>query len=159
VETSASASASASNAPRRLSSGGPYETRFGYSRALRTGDRILVSGCTSVVDGLVRHPGDAAAQMRVALDVALDAVTSLGGSAGDVVRTRMYVVDRGDCESVGVVHGERFAEVRPAATMVVVSGLIDEAMLVEVELEACLDTGQRAGLDGSDAPVSDTAAT
>jgi enamine deaminase RidA (YjgF/YER057c/UK114 family) len=145
--------------PHRLSSDGPYETRFGYSRALRTGDRILVSGCTSVVDGRVRHPGDAAAQMRVALDVALDAVTSLGGEASDVVRTRMYVVDRRHCESVGIVHGERFAQVRPAATMVVVSGLIDEAMLVEVELEACVDTppgrtGQGAGAQGADAAAT-----
>jgi enamine deaminase RidA (YjgF/YER057c/UK114 family) len=133
---SASASTSSSNVTGRLRSGGPYETRFGYSRALRTGEWILVSGCTSVVDGQVRHPRDAAAQMRVALDVALDAVTSLGGSVSDVVRTRMYVVDRRDADSVGTVHGERFAQVMPAATMVVVSGLIDEAMLVEVELEA-----------------------
>jgi len=125
--------------PRRhLSSGGPYEARFGYSRALRTGDRILVSGCTSVVDGQVRHPGDAAAQMRVALESAIDAVASLGGCAGDVVRTRMYVVSRADCDPVGAVHGERFAQVRPAATMVLVAGLIDEAMLVEVEVEACV---------------------
>ena len=128
--------------PRRrlFSSGGPYETRFGYSRALRTGDRIVVSGCTSMVDGHVRHPGDAAAQIRVALDAALEAVAALGGCAGDVVRTRIYVVNRSDCESVGVVHGERFAQVRPVATMVLVAGLIDEAMLVEVELEARIGT-------------------
>jgi enamine deaminase RidA (YjgF/YER057c/UK114 family) len=103
---------------------------------VRTGNRILVSGCTSVVDGHVRHPGDAAAQLRVALDTGIAAVVSLGGFAADVVRTRMYVVSRSDCEAVGLVHGERFAQVRPAATMVVVSGLIDEAMLVEIELEA-----------------------
>jgi enamine deaminase RidA (YjgF/YER057c/UK114 family) len=148
---SASGSASAPNQSRRLSSDGPYETRFGYSRAVRTGDRILVSGCTSVVDGQVRHPRDAAAQMRVALDVALDAVTSLGGSANDVVRTRMYVVDRLDCESVGLVHGARFADIQPSATMVVVSGLIDEAMLVEVELEACVDSERGSGARGAGA--------
>jgi enamine deaminase RidA (YjgF/YER057c/UK114 family) len=107
---------------------------------VRTGDRILVSGCTSLLDGLVRHPGDAAAQMRVALETAIEAVTALGGSAGDVVSTRIYVVNRRDCEPVGVVHGERFARVRPAASMVLVAGLIDEAMLVEVELEACIGT-------------------
>lgn len=136
--------------PRRrlFSSGGPYEARFGYSRALRTGDRILVSGCTSVVDGQVRHPGDAGAQMRVALDTAIEAVTSLGGSAGDVVSTRMYVVNRSDCEPVGVVHGERFAQVRPAATLVLVAGLIDEAMLVELELEARIGTADPAGRPG-----------
>ena len=129
---------------RHFSSGGPYEARFGYSRALRTGDRVLVSGCTSMVDGQVRHPGDAAAQMRVALDTAIEAVTSLGGSAGDVVRTRMYVVNRSDCDSVGVVHAERFAQARPAATLVLVAGLIDEAMLVEVELEARIGTAYPA---------------
>ena len=133
---------------RHFSSGGLYEERFGYSRALRTGDRVLVSGCTSMVDGQVRHPGDAAAQMRVALDTAIEAVTSLGGSAGDVVRTRMYVVNRSDCDAVGVVHGERFAQVRPAATLVLVAGLIDEAMLVEVELEARIGTADPADRGG-----------
>jgi enamine deaminase RidA (YjgF/YER057c/UK114 family) len=91
-----------------------------------------------MVDGQVRHPGDAAAQLRVALDTAIGAVTSLGGSLDDVVRTRMYLVNRRDCEPVGVVHGERFTQVRPAATMVLVAGLIDPAMLVEIELEACV---------------------
>lgn len=136
--------------PRRhqLSSGGPYEARFGYSRALRTGDRILVSGCTSMVDGQVRHPGDAAAQMRVALDTAIEAVGSLGGSAGDVVSTRMYVVNRSDCEPVGAVHGERFGQVRPAATMVLVAGLIEEAMLVEIELEARVGTADVSAAPG-----------
>jgi len=128
----------ASQRSRHLSSGGPYESRFGYSRALRTGNRILVSGCTSMVEGQVRHPGDAAAQARVALDTAIAAVTSLGGTLDDVVRTRMYLVNRRDCEPVGVVHGERFAQVRPTATMVLVAGLIDQAMLVEIELEACV---------------------
>jgi enamine deaminase RidA (YjgF/YER057c/UK114 family) len=93
-----------------------------------------------VVDGQLLHPGDAAAQMRVALDTGVGAVISMGGRAEDVVRTRMYVVRRADCEAVGLVHGELFAQVRPAATMVLVSGLIDEAMLVEVELEACVAT-------------------
>jgi enamine deaminase RidA (YjgF/YER057c/UK114 family) len=133
---------------RQLSSGEPYEARFGYSRALRTGDRILVSGCTSMVDGQVRHPGDAAAQMRVALDTAIEAVGSLGGSAGDVVSTRMYVVNRSDCEPVGAVHGERFGQVRPTATMVLVAGLIEEAMLVEIELEARVGTAEVSSAPG-----------
>ncbi|MEO5745638.1 MAG: Rid family hydrolase [Terracoccus sp.] len=128
----------------RLTSDGPYEARFGYSRAVRTEGRILVSGCTSVVEGKVRHPGDAAAQMHEALDTAIEAVGRLGGSATDVVRTRMYVVNRTDCEPVGAVHGERFGAVRPAATMVLVAGLIDEEMLVEVEVEACVGTADSA---------------
>jgi enamine deaminase RidA (YjgF/YER057c/UK114 family) len=132
---------SASPARRRLSTTNPYEERYGYSRALRTGDRVLVSGCTSVVDGVVLHPGDAAAQARVALDTAVASVVALGGQAADIVLTRMYVVDRAACEAVGLVHGERFAGVRPVATMVVVAGLVDEAMLVEIEVEARLGTG------------------
>ena len=120
----------------RHSSGGPWEDAFGYSRAIRTGDHIVVSGCTAVVDGTVRHGGDAAAQMGVALDQVLAAITALGGGVGDVISTRVYVVNRADCDSVGRVHAERFADVRPAATMVLVAGLLDEEMLVEVEAEA-----------------------
>ena len=120
----------------RYSSGGPWEDEFGYSRAIRTGDHIAVSGCTAMVNGVLLHPGNAAAQMGVALDNLLGAVAALGGRPGDVIRTRVYVVNRADCNAIGKVHGERFAEVRPAATMVVVAGLLDEQMLVEVECEA-----------------------
>jgi len=121
---------------RRHSTDSRFEDAFGYCRAVRTGVRIVVSGCTALVDEAVLFPGDAGAQMGVALDVALGAVTALGGRVGDVILTRMYVVNRADCDAVGRVHGERFAEVRPAATMVLVAGLIDEEMLVEVEVEA-----------------------
>ena len=120
----------------RHASGGPWEDEFGYSRAIRTGDHIAVSGCTAVVNGALQHPGDAAAQMGVALDNVLGAIAALGGTAGDVIRTRVYVVNRADCAAVGKVHAERFADVRPAATMVLVAGLLDEQMLVEVECEA-----------------------
>jgi enamine deaminase RidA (YjgF/YER057c/UK114 family) len=88
------------------------------------------------VNGTLLHPGDAAAQMSVALDNVLGAIAALGGRPGDVIRTRVYVVNRADCDAVGKVHGERFGAVRPAATMVVVAGLLDEQMLVEVECEA-----------------------
>jgi enamine deaminase RidA (YjgF/YER057c/UK114 family) len=122
---------------RRLyRSGGSWEDAFGYSRAIRTGDRIIVSGCTSAVDGAVQHAGDAGGQMRVALEHVLEAITALGGMLGDVIQTRIYVVNRADCDAIGRVHGERFADVHPAATMVLVAGLLDEEMLVEVEVEA-----------------------
>lgn len=122
---------------RRLyRSGGRWEDTFGYSRAIRTGDRIIVSGCTATVGGVVQHPGDAEAQMRLALEQGLDAVTALGGTVGDVIQTRMYVVNRVDCDVVGRIHGERFSQVHPAATMVLVAGLLHEDMLVEVEVEA-----------------------
>jgi enamine deaminase RidA (YjgF/YER057c/UK114 family) len=113
-----------------------WEDAFGYSRAVRTGDRIVVSGCTAAVDGVVQHPGDAGAQMRLALDHVVEAITALDGMLGDVIRTHIYVVNRANCDAVGRVHGERFAEVRPAATMILVAGLLDEQMLVEVEVEA-----------------------
>ena len=130
---------------RRLGTPNPYEERYGYSRALRTGERVLVSGCTSLVDGQVRHPGDAAAQARVAFGTAVSSVVALGGGAADVVLTRMYVVDRAHCDAVGLVHGELFAAARPVATMVVVAGLVDEQMLVEVELEARIGAGTPLG--------------
>jgi enamine deaminase RidA (YjgF/YER057c/UK114 family) len=115
---------------QRLGSGGPYEERIGYSRVVRVGPWVLTAGCTSTVDG------DAYAQAVAAFRVALDAVAKAGAATADVVRTRMYVVRAEDCEAVGRAHGEVFGAVRPAATMVVVAGLIDPAMLVEVEVEA-----------------------
>jgi enamine deaminase RidA (YjgF/YER057c/UK114 family) len=116
--------------------GGPWEEAFGYSRAIRTGDRIIVSGCTALVDGVVASQGDAGGQMRLALDNVMEALSALGGTIGDVILTRIYVVNRVDLDVIGRVHGERFADVHPAATMILASGLLDEEMLVEVEAEA-----------------------
>ncbi len=121
----------------RIGSGGPWEDAFGYSRAVVAGPWVLVSGCTSTVDGQVRHPTDAAWQARAALRTALDALEKAGLSRQDVVRTRMYVTDIArDGTAVGRVHGEFFADVRPAATMVQVCALLDPKMLVEIEVEA-----------------------
>jgi enamine deaminase RidA (YjgF/YER057c/UK114 family) len=86
--------------------------------------------------------------MAVALKTAIEAVTVLGGSVGDVVRTRIYLLNRSDCESVGAVHGECFAQARPVATMVLVAGLIEEEMLVEVEVEARVGTADQAKVRG-----------
>ncbi len=126
---------------RRLSSGGPWEDVVGYSRAVVVpagAERVLVSGCTAVVDGAPVHPGDAHAQALTAIDAALDAVRAAGGRVEDVVRTRMHVVGPEHCDAVGRAHAERLGSVRPAATMVCVAALIDPALLVEVELEAAL---------------------
>lgn len=125
--------------PRRVWSGGPWEQAFGYCRAIRAGDRVCVAGSTAAADPEVLAHGDAAAQARVAFATALDALAQLGGDVADVVRTRMYAVDRADCDEIGAVHGELFAAHPPAATMVLVAGLIDPLMRVEVELEAQLD--------------------
>jgi enamine deaminase RidA (YjgF/YER057c/UK114 family) len=121
---------------KRFSSGGPWEDMVGYSRAVVAGPWVLVSGCTATIDGEVRHEGDAYRQTITALRIALDALTEAGASRADVVRTRMYVRDMADAEAVGRGHSEVFGAVRPAATMVEVSGLIDGRMLVEIEVEA-----------------------
>ena len=121
---------------RRISSGGPYETRFGYSRAIAVGDSCWVSGTTDAgPDGTSLHPGDAAAQARAAFAIVIRALEEAGFAAEDVVRTRMYVVRRADAASVAAVHGELFSDIRPASALVIVAGLIDPSMLVEVEAE------------------------
>ncbi len=124
---------------RRISSGGRWEASIGYSRAVAFGDTVLTAGCTSTVDGTVRHPGDPYEQALVAFGIGLDALAEAGARLDQVVRTRMYVVDiarNGD--AVGRAHGDLFREQRPAATMVGVAALIDPDQLVEVELEAWL---------------------
>ncbi|MEU7612125.1 RidA family protein [Micromonospora sp. NPDC049204] len=122
----------------RLSSGGPWERHYGYSRVVRAGDRAFTAGCTATVDGRVVHVGDAAAQTAQALRIGLDALAEVGAEPGDVVRTRMYVTDRLHADEVGRAHNAVFGAVRPAATLVVVAGLLDPEHLVEVELEAYL---------------------
>lgn len=119
----------------RFPSGSPYEPRYGFSRAVRSGDRVHVSGTAPIwPDGSC--PDDPAEQARRCFEIALTALREAGGGTGDVVRTRMYLVDAGDADAVGEVHGELFADVRPAATMVVVSGLLDPRWRVEIELDA-----------------------
>ena len=122
---------------RLVSSGSPYEARFGYSRAVAVGDSCWVAGTTDAgADGISLHPGDAAAQARAAFAIALGALEDAGFAAEDVVRTRMYIVRPDDATAVAGVNGQIFGAIRPASTLVRVAGLIDLSMLVEVELEA-----------------------
>jgi enamine deaminase RidA (YjgF/YER057c/UK114 family) len=121
---------------RRFSSDGPWEDAFGYSRAVVAGPNAYVSGCTALVDGVVHHEGDPYRQALTALGMALTTLREAGFEAADVVRTRMYVTHTRDMAEVGRAHKELFDKTRPAATMVVVSKLIDEQMLVEVEVDA-----------------------
>ena len=122
---------------RRVSSGGPYEARYGYSRAIAAGDSCWVAGTTDAdADGKSLHPDDAAAQARAAFGIATRALEEAGFAVDDVVRTRMYVTRFEDFPAVAAVHGELFGEIRPAATLVMVAGLIEPSLLVEVELEA-----------------------
>jgi enamine deaminase RidA (YjgF/YER057c/UK114 family) len=120
----------------RVSSGAPWEPLIGYSRAVRAGDTVYVSGCTATVEGEVVAVGDAYEQTRLALQAVVGALERLGAEPRHVVRTRMYVTDITRWQDIGRAHGEVFGEVRPASTMVEVAALIDPRMLVEVEAVA-----------------------
>jgi enamine deaminase RidA (YjgF/YER057c/UK114 family) len=120
----------------RVSSGTPWEPVVGYSRAVRAGDTVYVSGCTATVEGEVVAVGDAYEQTRLALQVVVDALARLGAEPRHVVRTRMYVTDISRWEEIGRAHGELFGAIRPATSLVEVSRLIDARMLVEVEAVA-----------------------
>ena len=124
---------------QRVHGASPYETAYGFSRAVRVGARILVSGTAPVEADGSSTPGDAAAQARRCFAIILGAIGELGGSIGDVVRTRMYIVDPADAEAVGAVHGDVFGDVQPAATMVVVKKLLRDEWLVEIEAEALVE--------------------
>lgn len=122
---------------RRVSSGGPWEARFGYSRAIAAGDSCHVSGTTDAgPDGRSLHPGDAAAQARAVLQIIERALLEAGFSLADVVRTRMYVTEVGNIAPVAEVHGQVFGEIRPASAAVVVKALIEPSLLVEIEADA-----------------------
>jgi enamine deaminase RidA (YjgF/YER057c/UK114 family) len=119
-------------------SGSPFEASIGFSRAVRVGSTIAVSGTAPVwPDGTVDP--DPAVQARRCWEICLAALTELGGSVADVVRTRQYIVSAADGDAIGAVHGEVFGDVRPASTMVVVAGLLDPRWKVEVELDAVLE--------------------
>jgi len=121
----------------RFASGGPWEERFGYSRAVRAGDLLFVAGTTAVdEDGVVRGIGDAGAQTSFILDRIEAALTVAGASLEQVVQTRMFITDVSRAEEVGRAHGERFAAHPPASAMVQVAALLDPRMLVEIEAVA-----------------------
>jgi enamine deaminase RidA (YjgF/YER057c/UK114 family) len=122
---------------QRISSGGPWEASTGYSRAVVVGDSCWVSGTTDAgPDGTSRHPGDVAGQARAVFAIIEQALNEGGFEMTDVVRTRMFVVDMASSAALSAVHGEVFGEIRPAATMVAVAGLIDPSLLVEIEVDA-----------------------
>ena len=122
---------------RNISSGGPYEEPYGYSRAVRVGDQVHVAGTCAQdphVDGC-----DAYEQANSALAIITTALRRAGADVGDVVRTRLYVIDIDDTDAVMRAHGEVFGDVRPAATLVQVAQLIDPKLLVEIEAYAIIN--------------------
>ncbi|HLT45793.1 MAG TPA: RidA family protein [Rubricoccaceae bacterium] len=128
------------SARRQIGSRAPWEEAVGYSRAVRVGPHVWVSGTTGIgPDGQPVAP-DAYGQAKQALAIIEAALGALGATLGDVVRTRLYVVDAArDAEAVGRAHGEAFGHVRPAATLVEVGALIRPDLLVEIEAEAYVE--------------------
>jgi len=123
---------------RLISSGSPYEPTIGFSRAVRDGRHVFVAGTCAVMPEGAKPPADAYGQARRCLEIILTALAEAGAGAEHVVRTRTFLLDARDWEDVGRAHGEVFADVRPASTMVVVSALLDARWLVEIEADALL---------------------
>jgi enamine deaminase RidA (YjgF/YER057c/UK114 family) len=122
---------------KRISSGSPFEGEVGFSRAVREGNRVLVSGTAPVWPDGSCDP-DPAVQAARCLEIIAEALSEAGATLNDVVRTRQFIVDAADAEAVGRAHAAAFGEVRPASTMVVVAGLLDSRWRVEIEAEAVL---------------------
>lgn len=123
---------------QKVSSGSPFETTIGFSRAIRVGDRVLVSGTGPVWPDGSCDP-DPAAQARRCFEIIAGALGEAGASLDDVVRSRLLLTDTADIDAVSAVHAEIYAHARPAATMVAVAGLVDPRWKLEIEAEAVID--------------------
>jgi enamine deaminase RidA (YjgF/YER057c/UK114 family) len=125
------------SARRRISSGGPWESSAGYSRAVVVGDACWVAGTTDAgPDGRSRHPDDVAGQARAVFEIIDRALDQAGFAFADIVRIRMFITDMSRKDELMAVQAERFRDIRPAATLVEVSALIDPSLLVEIEADA-----------------------
>jgi enamine deaminase RidA (YjgF/YER057c/UK114 family) len=123
-------------ADKLISSGGPWESVIGYSRATVAGEYVHVSGSTATINGVLQHEGDAYGQTKVAFEVIAAALAQVGYGLEDVVRSRVYLANADDMDAVGKAHGELFSEIRPAATMLAGIQFINSKMLVEIEVDA-----------------------
>lgn len=121
---------------RHVRSGSPYEDRYGFARGIRVGDRIEIAGTAPIPPDGEPLANSAYDQMMRCGEIAIEALRQLGGSAADVVRTRMFITDSALADDVGRAHRELFGAAAPVATMVVVSALLDPGWFVEIEVEA-----------------------
>jgi enamine deaminase RidA (YjgF/YER057c/UK114 family) len=120
---------------QHISSGSPYEASIGFSRAVRGADRVIVSGTAPIwADGSCDP--DPEVQAKRCLEIIFSALADAGATGGDVIRTRMFIADRADADAVAQAHGQAFTDVRPASSMIVVSGFLDARWRVEIEAEA-----------------------
>jgi enamine deaminase RidA (YjgF/YER057c/UK114 family) len=126
---------------RRISSGSPFEPVIGFSRALRVGDRVLISGTAPIWPDDSCDP-DPAVQARRCIAIISAALAEAGATLTDVVRTRTFLIEPADADAIARAHGEAFGEIRPASTMVVVRALLDPRWKVEIEAEAVIDSGR-----------------
>jgi len=130
---------------KRVSSGSPYEKLFGFSRAVRVGDIIHVSGTAPMADdGTSVHPGNAYLQAKRCLEIIAKAIDNAGGRLDQVVRTRVYLTDISKVDEIGRAHGEFFGDIRPASLMVEVKGFVRKEWLVEIEAECWIDPDEDA---------------
>jgi enamine deaminase RidA (YjgF/YER057c/UK114 family) len=123
-------------ADKLISSGGPWESVIGYSRAVKAGPYVHVSGTTATVDGVLQHEGDAYGQTKVAYGIIAEALAEVGYDLSDIVRVRIYVKSEADLDGAGKANGELFSEIRPALTILSGVGFVNPKMLVEVEVDA-----------------------
>jgi len=127
---------------KRVSSGSPYEKTIGFSRAVRIGNMIAVSGTGPIADdGTTASPGDAYAQAKRCLEIIAKAIEDAGGKLENVFRTRMYITDDSNQDKIGRAHGDYFSEIKPASTMVVVKALVRDDWLVEIEADCYVTEG------------------
>ncbi len=134
-----------------ISSGGPFEAKYGYSRAVRVGDHVAVAGTAAFKDGAPVAPGDAAAQTRHILGVMEQALAEAGASLGDVVRYRVFVTDIADFEAVATELGKVFSAIRPAGTLVGNSTIVHPDLVVEIEMDAIIGSSSSVGNVGTEA--------
>ena len=132
----------ANPARRNHSSASPFEPVYGYSRAVRVGNRIDIAGCAPIEPDGTSTVGDAGVQAARCLAIIAEALAALAGAPADVVRTRMYITDPADADLAGRAHGAMFGAIRPASTMLVIPALIRPEWKVEIEAEAIVGDGR-----------------